>query len=385
MKALSECNVKVLINVDGGFYRWNKNTKEYEKQKPPEKTGDCCGLFDHNKQTELKTFDDLKEFDAAVFKICDAIGVIKSPYHRNIRYLCRSYANKVLNDSIEVKDVQILETIDEASGGGCLLTKTGKHEGTYTCYDINNSYNRFFIDFYFPTNPRFSTLAEIGKIKEIRLYHVKVDEPFLCDEWNTQLKTRRHWVTGFDLMLYDKVGITYKLVNEENNVICFDVAETDFSDLQEINKIKQSAKKGSIAQKTLKLFLSSFWGSLCQFDYISGEACESIDSKYFFKVRESNGEHIFKNPECIYRYPTAIAKPFIMAYARKCLYEMVMTCVNKGFNVVYCHTDSIITNAPESLFDIGTGIGQWKIDKRSDAGVYVKNIASKTFLTSEDL
>jgi hypothetical protein len=75
----------------------------------------------------------------------------------------------------------------------------------------------------------------------------------------------------------------------------------------------------------------------------------------------------------------------ILAKARSIMENLVKTAESAGFPVVYSHTDSIVVSEkalPLFQSQIGTEMGQLKIDKRSDIGVVVKNKnAQPVFLT----
>jgi hypothetical protein len=59
------------------------------------------------------------------------------------------------------------------------------------------------------------------------------------------------------------------------------------------------------------------------------------------------------------------------------LLKQIKKVEDKGMSVVYAHTDSIICNKCDNLFELGTDIGQFKLEKVGN--VEIKNIASKFF------
>ena len=69
-----------------------------------------------------------------------------------------------------------------------------------------------------------------------------------------------------------------------------------------------------------------------------------------------------------------------MAYGRYRLLKQIKKIENEGYKVIYAHTDSIITDAPKELFDLGTDIGQWKHEEHTEKGVIIKSIAQKHFI-----
>lgn len=384
MKSLIEADFNNFVKVGDEFFRFDTKARKWYKTTTKKEDPTHCGLESASGDNMIKNFDDLKAYDDVLFSMCIACKIKKCPNLRNLKYFIRFMANEALQDKVVVNDLQMFETIDLASGGGCLVAKAGTYEGDFKCYDINNSYNKFFMDYKMPTNPTFRTVETIEKMKDVCLYRVDVDGNHQqSDDLNKMLKLRRQWFTGFDLKLFDKLDIKYKLVKQENNMINFDRLDADFSFLEKINQLKQSKQKteeNKIALTALKTFLSGFWGVMCRFDLIEAAGGE-IDRKYFHQIYQKNGNLLFKNPESIYRYKCAIVKPFIMAYARSRIVKQITKCTKKGYQVVYSHTDSIITDAPAKYFDIGTDIGEWKIVENENAhkGVTITNIAVKNF------
>lgn len=383
MKKLGSVMYNDIIECKEGYFSYDVSLKQYVKREnlSDEKKRTCGGL---NVKGEifLEGVSDIDTYSYCIKEICDELGITKKKAFVNINHFVSCiFASKVTENDLKIKDNKILETIDESSGGGLLIAKKGKYEGKYRCYDINNSYNAFFVDYNFPTNPTYYSIKEIVKVNELDLYKCKVDAEFLTDEWNNKLKTRRTWFTGIDLKLFGKLDIGYSLVDEENNVIKFDTVDIDTEFITKINKLKQRdikiKRKQEIWKATLKQLLSSMWGVLSKFNIVEEKEGSVIDGDYFYKTDPITGVDKFKNPECIFAYPTATAKPFILAYGRSRLMKKVYKCEEDGYKVVYCHTDSIITNAPKKYFDIGLDIGEWKIDHETKEGIEVVNIGSK--------
>jgi hypothetical protein len=51
------------------------------------------------------------------------------------------------------------------------------------------------------------------------------------------------------------------------------------------------------------------------------------------------------------------------SYSRYEICKIAYKLEKKGYEVLRIHTDSIITNAPKEKIDIGTKLGQFKIEK----------------------
>jgi hypothetical protein len=391
------------IRACDGVYQYNNKKQlfevlskdkvdEMEKKYKQEFNGKdkAYGELVVNGENLLKNVKDVIAYKRTLREICEIAGLGDNILKNKLAILknvLNFVLSKHLDNMINVDDVKIFETIDEASGGGCLITDVGTHKGQYTSYDINNSYNSFFIDNFLPTNPRFKTVDNIEN-HIFRLYRLDIDKECITLENNNKFKLKRKWFTTYDIRLFKKFDIGYKLVEEENNAIFFDKVDVDFSFLEKINELKQntSKEKEPIKYMTIKLFLSSLWGNICRYSLID-EPEEEIDPKYFYNVGRLEKDestdlprYIYKNPKCIYKYVFGMFKPFILAYGRYRLLKVVKKCVENDYKVIYSHTDSIITNAPEKYFSIGTEIGDWKIDKQTDKGIEIKNIIYKNWL-----
>ena len=130
----------------------------------------------------------------------------------------------------------------------------------------------------------------------------------------------------------------------------------------------------------VKNLLSSFWGNMCRYNCITEEAYgKEIPDNYFHKTSTFSSDDLYIHPEKFYLYSIAICKPFVLAYARYRLLKQINKIENKGYKVIYAHTDSIITDCPEKYFKTGSNIGDWKLEKKSENNVVINNIASKIF------
>lgn len=380
---LDEQRLSGNVKIGNDVFYWSQCKKQFLKLSQEKVNPETifCGLIDVKGNNLLQNFDDLAKFDKAIYSICDLLGLKKTLQCRNLTYLIRYVANSVFQDKIKVVNWETLETINEACAGGCLVAKAGIYDGEFTCYDINNSYNAFFIDRKFPSNPRFATIQSLEKILCVQIYRCKIDEKCITDELHKMLKLKRLWFTGFDLKVFDEYNIKYELVQQENNTILFDFLDLDFDFLEKVNELKQKTDKKTdiIKYTTYKTFLSGFWGVLCQYLLVT-EDKEKIDHKYFHQISRTKGVKLYKKPIQLFKFSCAVAKPFIMAYARFRLLTQIKKCESKGYKVVYCHTDSIVTDAKPKLFVIGKGIGEWKVDKITEKGIDIKNIATKFFL-----
>jgi hypothetical protein len=299
---------------------------------------------------------------------------------RLINYLTKKSLNGEL---LKVDNPKLLHAIDLASAGGCMIAKRGNYEGKYYLYDITNSYNKFFLDFNVPSNPQFKTVKSIEKLDEFDfiLYRLKVNDKNFTQQMKWQFKTNRIWFSYFDILIYDMFKIDYELVNEKNNCVEFmETLDTNFEWMRDLNNAKQliNGETESLKKKVFKNLLSSFWGNICKYNCITQEEYgKEIPDNYYHKVGSKSGEDLYIHPEKFYLYGIAICKPFVLAYARYRLLKQVYEIEKKGFKVIYAHTDSIITDASPENFDIGSDIGQWKLEKESNKNVIIENIAKK--------
>lgn len=317
-----------------------------------------------------------------------------------IEQLIKFMVHNSIKEKIHVDDKNnnnslLLQTIDEASGGGVLIAEKGTHEGKYSLYDINNSYNKFFLTYSIPSNPQFCTVNKISLSKTFRIYRLFIEEQYRTQEYKNKFKSSRKWFTTFDIEIFNMRNIPYKLVQQENNCITFDRVNTDFDWMETLNELKQNTDKETQPMKKniLKLLLSSVWGEICKYETqpeftedeeippqyknpVRGE----IDNKFYYNIHRDTGERNYINPNKIYKYATGIIKPFVLAFARLQLWTQINKLESKGCKVIFAHTDSIITDGKEKYFDIGSEIGQYKHEQTSEKGIIIKNIASKTFM-----
>lgn len=404
---------KLIKTADGNIYKYNFNTRTYDTFNEDEIIAKHSVVqVILQGENILKTKNNMIDY---VRIIRDDIvkGLLKLPYYnfdfvkpeQLIKHLVNESTLKMFKSvRIEVKDTSICETIDEASAGGCLIAKKGIHNGTYHCYDLNNSYNAIFTDLgMLPTNPTFKTVTEIEKEQFYRLYRLKVDKEFMTDEYKHRFKTTRRWFTKWDIDLFKLYKIKFELVEEENNCIAFDFINANFDWMEILNEAKQrlNKKREPIKYKTLKLILSSVWGQICKYQTQEQYSCKEkvpewllkqnpniyigeISKKYVYDAHPVSGNTNYIDKRIFFKHAIGIIKPFVLAYGRYRLLRQVRALEKKGFDVIYCHTDSIVTNANDTHFDIGTEIGQWKLEtednKTTTIGVDIKHIGSKTFL-----
>jgi hypothetical protein len=332
----------------------------------------------------LKNSKDVFEYRKLIEKdICTDILKIKfNPDFVVPTRLLNFLAKQSIKDEIKVDNHYLLHAIDLASAGGALVAKKGTYEGKYYLYDIANSYNKFFIDYKIPSNPKFASVEKIYK-SSFFLYRLKISDENFSKEKKWKLRTNRTWFTKWDIDLFDMFGVKYELINGKNNCVKFvDKIDTDFEWMETLNEEKQKTdgEEEPMKKMVLKNLLSSFWGNMCKYNCITEkEYGEEIPDNYFHKVGVVSGDDLYIHPEKFYLYSIAICKPFVLAYARYRLLKQIHEIEEKGYEVIYAHTDSIITDCPKKYFDIGSDIGQWKLEKKSKNKVVINNIANKIF------
>jgi len=368
------------------IYVLNMQIKKYELVKKPDEPK-YMARFEVKGENRLKSKLD-------VIKYCDILrndlvfGVLGL---KNFNYdfvkseqLIKKLAQESFGDKITVDNIDVVRCIDKASAGGCLIAKKGTYEGKYKMFDIANSYNKFFIDFKIPTNPKFKTVSKISSKKTFALYRLEMrDKKYLEKEYTMKFKTNRRWFTKWDIDIFNMFDIEFNLLEEENNCIVYDTVDCDFEWMENLNELKQNTdkEKESLKYDMIKNLLSSFWGRLSQYETITDEEYEGeTDLEYYYKVGHRSSESLFIHPDKIYKYSCGIIKPFVLAYGRLRVLTQIKKLEDKGYNIVYTHTDSILCNAKDKHFDIGCEIGQWKLEQTSKKGVVVDNIAKKKFL-----
>lgn len=299
---------------------------------------------------------------------------------RMINYL----THRALNGAeFQCDNSTLLYAVDLASAGGCVLAEKGTYDGKFNLYDISNSYNKFFVDWNPRSNPVFQTVTEISK-DWYCLYRLKIEgEENFTQEQKWKFRTNRTWFTYWDIEIFKMFDIKFTLKEGKNNCIRFmDSVEADFEWMETLNEEKQKAT--GLKKSVIKNLLSSFWGNVCKYWTITNATYKErtgnkIPSNYFHKVDKIKDEEKYIDPDQIYLYGIAMNKPFVLAYGRYRLLKQIHRVEKKGYKVLYAHTDSIITDCPEKYFNMGTNIGQWKLEKTSENGVKICNVAKKEF------
>src|SRR3989338_590632 len=383
---------------DGKIYKYDfkvKKTIEIDEDKIISKTSIVEVMI--NEKNIIKDCSDVIMYtDIIKNDICKNLlelketrdGVETNVWHFdfvNLRRLMYYLAKQSIHGEIVVSSPKLLWAIDMASGGGALITKPGTHYGHYYLYDINNSYNSFFVKFSIQSNHEVLKVDKIFK-RRFTLYRLKVSKEFLTKDMTRKFKTNRTWFTYTDVKIFDMFGVKYELVNEKNNCVNFkDTIESNFECMRTLNEAKQEICKdvnipGMMKKVIVKHLLSSFWGNLCRYSCITEkEYGKKIPEKLFHKVGKNTNDDLYINPDKFYLYAVAICKPFVLAEGRYNLLSQVSKVEKLVHQVVYTHTDSIITDCSPEHFDIGCDIGQWKIEKQSGAGVEIKNIRIRLF------
>jgi hypothetical protein len=222
----------------------------------------------------------------------------------------------------------------------------------------------------------------LKKEQRFALYRLEMaDKKYLEKEFTMKFKTNRRWFTSQDIEVFNMYGIEYNLIQEENNCILYETVECNFQWMEKVNALKQKTdkEKEQIQYTIYKTLLSSFWGACSTFSTLEFKegVKPDISHEWYFKTHPFTGDKIYINPNQIYKYSCGIIKPFVLSYARLRLLKQIKKVEDKGMSVVYAHTDSIICNKCDNLFELGTDIGQFKLEKVGN--VEIKNIASKFF------
>lgn len=382
--------------ANGTIYKYNfvtKKTEEYDQENIIHKSSIVEVIINgENILTSCSTVIQYTSFMKTM--ICKEILKLKEirdnvevdAWHFDFVSLLRltNYlAKQSIHGEILVSNPKLLYAIDAASGGGALIAKPGIHHGHYFSYDINNSYNNFFVKYKIPSNPVIMSVSRIFK-KQFALYRLKVHKEFLTEDMTRTFKTNRAWFTYTDTKIFDMFGIKYELVNENYNCVDFkDKIDTDFEWMHSLNAAKyhELVYKSPMKRKIIKHLLSSFWGNMCKYNCITEkEYGREIPEYLYHKKGKDSGDELFINPDKFYIYAVGICKPFVLAEGRYNLLSQVHKVQKLGHELVYCHTDNIITTCPPEHFDIGTDIGQWKRERDSTVGIDIKNIAEKKFI-----
>jgi hypothetical protein len=390
---------KLIKTADNKIWKYSFKNMRYEEI--PESEVQCLHSvveFDVKGKNELINVYDVVRYCNYIKKdICGNCLELKNWNYDfvKIKQLIKYLVNRSIKDEIVVDNNIIMDYIDEASAGGVLIAEKGKYEGVYSMYDINNSYNKFFLDYDIPSNPKFETVKKISK-KTFRIYRLFIAEEYRTKEYNVKFKTSRKWFTYFDIKILKMFNIPFELVEQENNCISFESVESDFEWIEKLNELKQNTdkEKQPMKKNILKQLLSSVWGELCKYE-TQGEFTEDeelpenlknksnvyrgeIDRKYYLRTYKQSGEDEFVNPNQRFKFAVGIIKPFVLAYGRQRLLEQIKKLQDENKKVVYAHTDSIIVEGKcKKYFEIGSEVGMWKLEKRTEKDLIVNNIASK--------
>jgi hypothetical protein len=266
--------------------------------------------------------------------------------------LCESALNIYRDGENFVRNGESIENefLENASRGPLYYCKKGKYNGEYTRYDKNGFYLELFQTIKFPVGkPSETTEYKKG---DTGIYKCVVDLPkYYSDDME--------YFTNYDLDLFEKMKIEYKIVSGLVYKYTIDCAEIKtwnvFDDLYE-NRTQ-----------TIKSMYQSFWGKISgkDYSYFTFDELNEQKEDTWEVVKFEASDNKYKVLKNKYKYKNMLFRLgiFMNSYSRYEIGKIAYKLEKKGYEVLRIHTDSIITNAPKEKIDIGTKLGQFKIEK----------------------
>jgi hypothetical protein len=277
--------------------------------------------------------------------------------------------------------------INKAFLGGLLYAE--KYTGYGITYDINSFYpslmtNRFF---QVPVEQGESMRLSEEEFNSMTYFKYGIYRAIVDKSNNKLFKYNyRNFYTHFDLMLAKELGLKISIIidNEFNfyyyskeKLVKGEMLFKPFVDY--LYDLKEKEYRGA------KKILNTLWGALCaknKYSRIVKDADEEfnipdngkiisvvMDGHKAIKVSYlSDVNKLFKRPEARFGC-------FLTSYGRLMLARQLVSHVDK---IVRIHTDGIIFNSNcDHNFNIGTGLGEWKIEYESYMKIYHVNWVEK--------
>ena len=254
-------------------------------------------------------------------------------------------------------------------------------------YDFNSFYQWVIAvaKLTFPVSaPEFKTITakDVEKYYNYGVYRAKVtgEHPFF--RFN-----KKYYYTHVDLTSARSIGLNVELIEDgQVNAMLYTtkrvVGNTVFG---KFVKMMYQLKLQDVPLS--KQLLTCLWGALCKtmkYSKSTAEAEASIDLSdtniKYIVPNDSTMKHdtvtYSKKTESRYQFTFGRFKPFILAFARS---KLMQTADKYRDHIVRIHTDSMVMDANvKTNLDIGTGIGQWKIEKSGNLDITNLNKLSWT-------
>lgn len=262
-------------------------------------------------------------------------------------HMFKNYKRNNWNEELED------DYIEKCYCGASLYYKIGKMDGEHTQYDINGYYLHLLKSLIIPTGDAEEISEDYAFNNEhVGIYKLRLDSKLPC-----YYSDKKNIFTSYDLYLFDKIGVKYEILSGviyKTFIRCKDIKNlSDLLDDLYINRdstLKEAFKK---------------WGGV-----MSKKNTEKTDKIYDGDIivsQDKNKEKYEVVKACFkYKYKTKLfrIKHFLVSYGRLILGNKIHQIEKMGYDVVRVQTDSIVTNAPPEIFNIGVELGKWKIEKK---------------------
>lgn len=277
--------------------------------------------------------------------------------------------------------------IKAASRGPIMACNEGATIQNCFQYDLNSSHGYILSrkDFLIPHKQgKTQNLQKIDKSK-VGIYLLNIEEKpnKFCFRAHDKIGTFAGHYTHHDIEMLDLLNIKYELDTTEDFNSC--VWETDecmtgeelFGEyLEELYAVKQETT--GHAKDLCKFLISTLYGHMVKFD--EKDICMSKLHKYdMSKVKQINWEEeTFTLLGSPFNYHLGRMKPFVYSYSRLLMGKIAIQLWEQKYTVEKINTDCIVTNAPQkvmnSIWEIGTELGQFKLEKTFDGKWKIKNL-----------
>ena len=242
------------------------------------------------------------------------------------------------------------EYLEKCYSGPLCGYKKGTYDEKFYKYDYNGYYLHLLKKLIIPVGgARKKDSYDDG---DFGIYELEVEElPYFYKRDATHF-------TNYDIVLFNKTGIKYKIVS---GIVYDQVIDCgDIKNMEILNDLYENRND------TIKNMYKKFWGVLSQMNTIKKPASELRDGDEIIKYHRSSDLYEFIPGAFQHRYMTKLfrIKQFINSYGRLVMGMKIHNLEKKGFDVIRIQTDSLITNAPKEYFKIEVGkLGKFKFEE----------------------
>lgn len=316
---------------------------------------------------------------------------------KNLKHIALHY----LFRTISVKDPEKIETaesklLSNIHRGGFRFSKPGKYDDVFQ-YDINSFYpsvlnTGLFVPF---SSPLELTQDDFQKMKAGNFYYYGIYEICNINIENVPekyesilysiLKPKKYY-THCDLYTFKKLGINFKILNGWKYVDKKQLKQVFARYVNHLYTAKQKAKQEfPLALKCIKAMISRIHGYLSekcsQKKYIDPKK-ETLDINEDFQLtslHEMNGKLLAKLTRInnIFRYSWSRPMCVFQNICRNRFINLVITEIDKGNELLYSHTDSMVLKNKAKTLEISDKLGDFKLE--NSGNITIENMQTKYF------